>query len=155
MDDEEFERWLSEKEKVEKFSTSDIIKSGAISGALNPNSKEADEHANRYYESVRHMTNDTVRIAKNTGWKQSAIEQIKNYVFVEEHDLIEGHKRFTPSYDMAQSWQRLIDGKIIKEQDWVLLKHEYLEMKLVEKGMTQDEAHIVASKKHNFAKYLE
>lgn len=38
---------------------------------------------------------------------------------------------------------------------FVLLKHEYLEMKLVEKGMTQDEAHIVASKKHNFAKYLE
>lgn len=156
MDDEEYEKWLEKQSKsIAKSGGNDTIRSGAISGALNPNSKEADEHANRYYESVRHMTNDTVRIAKNTGWKQSAIEQIKNYVFVEEHDLIEGHKRFTPSYDMAQSWQRLIDGKIIKEQDWVLLKHEYLEMKLVEKGMTQDEAHIAASKKHNFAKYLE
>lgn len=34
--------------------------SGAISGALNPDSKEAQEHAKRYYEAVRHMKNDYV-----------------------------------------------------------------------------------------------
>ena len=49
----------------------------------------------------------------------------------------------------------LIDGKNIKEQDLVLLKHEYLEMILVERGLSQNEAHVQASIKHNYAKYLE
>jgi SPP1 gp7 family putative phage head morphogenesis protein len=140
---------------VAKPGENGIIRSGAISGALNPNSVQAQKHAIQYYESVRHMTNDVNRISNNIGWKSEAIKKIKEYIFIEEHDLIEGHQRFDPSYDMARSWQRLIEGKNIKEQDLVLLKHEYLEMTLVNKGMTQDEAHILASKKHNFAKYLE
>lgn len=134
---------------------SGIIRTGAISGALNPFSEAAQRHADQYYEAVRHMKNDAAKIADSVGWKQEAIEKIKRYIFVDEHNLLDGKSRFFPSYAMAQSWQRLIDGKNIQEQDLVLLKHEYLEMKLVERGMTQDKAHIIASKKHNFAKYLE
>lgn len=55
---------------------------------------------------------------------------------------------------MAQSWQRLINGKY-EEKDMVLLKHEYAELRYMEKGMTQNEAHIKASKKYNYAKYCE
>jgi len=140
---------------IEKKHNFGIINSGATSGALDPNSARAEQHAIQYYESVRHMTNDVNRIAQNTGWKPEAIRKIKKYIFEDEHDLLEGYARFAPSYDMAQSWQRLIDGKNIKEQDLVLLKHEYLEMILVERGLPQNEAHVQASIKHNYAKYLE
>jgi len=55
---------------------------------------------------------------------------------------------------MAQSWQRLINGNF-EEKDIVLLKHEYAELRYMEKGYTQNEAHIKASKKYNYAKYCE
>ena len=50
--------------------------SGATSGALNPYSKRAQEHADRYYESVRHMKNDTQRIADATGIKKDKATHI-------------------------------------------------------------------------------
>ena len=129
--------------------------SGAISGALNPYSKEAQEHADRYYEAVRHMTTDTKKISDATRIKKDKIDKIKNHIFVREHDLIDGHKRFDASYDMAQSWQRLTNGKLIQKKDMVLLKHEYMELRLMEKGLSQNEAHIKASKRYNYAKYCE
>ena len=131
-----------------------IIESGAISGALNPYSKEANIHAIKYYESVRHMKTDVKRISKATGISELKIYKIKQHVFIKEHNLIEGKKRFDPDYEMAQSWQRLIDGKNIKK-DIVLLKHEYAELRYMEKGLSQNEAHIKASKKYNFAKYCD
>jgi hypothetical protein len=36
-----------------------------------------------------------------------------------------------------------------------LLKHEYAELRYMEKGYSQNEAHILASKKYNYAKYCE
>ena len=130
--------------------------SGAISGALDPYSQAAEDHAKRYYELVRHMTGDTQKIAENTHIGKDKIDKIKNHVFIKEHDLWDGQKRrFDPSYHMAQSWQRLMNGKNIKEQDWILLKHEYCELRYMEKGLTQDQAHIKASKRYNYAKYCD
>lgn len=126
------------------------------SGALDSNSKEATKHAKRYYESVRNMKTDVLRIAKNTGWKQSAIEKIKQHVFFVEHEIYGEKRRFDPSYHMAESWQRLIQGgKAIKEQDLVLLKHEYLEQLLERKGYPHEKAHSIASAKHDYAKYTK
>lgn len=143
---------IEDDKYIEDNSKSDIIKSGA----LNPYSKEAQTHAKKYYESVRNMKTDIKNISKNVGWKQDSIDKIKEHIFIKEHDLGNNTKeRFYPSYDMAQSWQRLIDGKNIKEQDLVLLKHEYLELTLMKKGLSQAEAHIIASEKHNFAKYTK
>lgn len=139
---------------VDNSEESGIINTGAISGALNPYSKAAEKHANTYYESVRHMTTDTTRISKATGISQDKIDKIKNHIFIDEHDLIDGRKRFDPSYDMSQSWQRLISGNF-QEKDIVLLKHEYAELRYMEKGLSQNEAHIKASKKYNYAKYCE
>ncbi|MCD8026032.1 MAG: hypothetical protein LUF33_03645 [Clostridiales bacterium] len=133
---------------------SGIINTGATSGALNPYSKAANEHAEKYYESVRHMTNDTKKISEATAISQDKIDKIKNHVFVKEHDLIGGHPRFTPSYDMAQSWQRLISGNF-EEKDIILLKHEYAELRYMEKGLSQNEAHIKASNRYNYAKYCD
>lgn len=148
--------WAERKAKtgLDNGSRSGIMNTGAISGALNPYSKEAERHAVQYYESVRHMKTDTQRISAATGISRDKIDKIKNHVFIAEHDLLTGHKRFDPSYDMAQSWQRLINGDF-KEQDIVLLKHEYAELRYMEKGYSQNEAHILASKKYNYAKYCE
>ncbi len=133
---------------------SGIITSGAISGALNPYSKGAERHAVQYYESVRHMKTDIKRISDATGISQDKIEKIKQHVFILEHDLLDGRHRFAPSYDMAQSWQRLINNSF-EEKDIVLLKHEYAELRYMEKGLSQNDAHIKASKKYNYAKYCE
>lgn len=131
---------------------SGIMETGAISGALSPYSKAAERHAVQYYESVRHMTSDAARIAQNTQISADKIEKIKKHVFLDEHDLIDGRHRFVPSYDMAQSWQRLISGKY-EEKDIILLKHEYAELRYMERGLSQNEAHIRASKRYNYAMY--
>lgn len=132
---------------------SDIIRaSGAISGALNPDSKEADKHAERYYGLVRSMKTDVSRIAKNTGYSESFIQSIKNYIFIDEHDLGDKIERFAPSYAMAESWQRLIDGRNIQPHDLTLLMHEEMERDLMKKGYTQDEAHTITSEKYNYKK---
>lgn len=61
-------------------------------------------------------------------------------------------ERFAPSYEMAESWQRLIDGKDIKNHDLTLLKHEIMENKLMNEGYSQNQAHTITSKKYNYAK---
>lgn len=126
--------------------------SGAISGALNPNSKEAQEHADQYYESVRHMTNDINRIAKNTGFSEELIDHIKKFIFLDEHELNGERKRFDSSYEMAQSWQRLIEGKNILPHDLTLIKHEEMERDLMLQGYNQDEAHRITSETYNYSK---
>jgi len=131
---------------------SGIIVSGAISGALNPESKRALEHAERYYESVRHMTNDVNRIAQNTGFSVDLIAQIKDFVFMQKHDLGGELKYFDSSFEMAQSWQRLIDGKNIQPHDITLLNHEKMERELMQQGYSQDEAHIITSKQFDYSR---
>ena len=141
-------------ESLEKSDGSGIINSGAISGALNSYSKRAVKHAKLYYEAVRHMTTDTLRISEATHIKQDKIDKIKMHLFIKEHDLIEGRKKFDPLYDIAQSWQRLINGRF-EEKDVIMLKHEYYELRLMEKGLSQNDAHILASKRYNYAKYCD
>ena len=125
--------------------------SGAISGALKPDSDEAQEHANRYYESVRKMKNDHERIAHNTDFSEEEIKQIKSFIFLEKHDLGGSEPEyFYPSYEMAQSWQRLIDGKNIQKHDITLLNHELMERELINQGYTQREAHKMTEEKYNY-----
>lgn len=126
------------------------ISSIKISGALDPNSKKANKHAEQYYDSVRKMKTDYKKIAKNTGYSEELIKQIKYYSFIDEHDLITGKERFYPSYHMAQSWQRLIDGKNIQPHDLLLLEHEMYEMILVNDGIPQLEAHNLTNKIYNY-----
>ena len=149
------EKWEKYHEKLlEKAKKRGIINTGATSGALNPDSKEAQEHAERYYGLVCHMITDTATIAQNTGISQDKIEKIKKHIFVDKHHLTGGYRKFDPSYHMAESWQRLISGNY-REEDIVLLKHEYAELRYMEKGYSQDEAHIKASKRYNYAKYCD
>ena len=126
----------------------------AINGAriTNITGSAAEQHAERYYGLVRSMTNDVARIAENTGYTEETIQRIKDFIFVEEHNLGDGTpRRFDPSFAMAQSWQRLINGTP-EPHDLTMLRHEVLEKELMDSGMTQYEAHIEASLKYNYGK---
>lgn len=144
--------WEKAQKVLENSVKSGIIKSGVVTGARNPYSKAADDHAKRYYGLVRSMKTDAKNIAKNTGYSEAQIKSIKKYLFIDKHDLGEDlKKRFEPDFMIAESWQRLIDGSQ-KPHDITLIKHELLEKELMGKGMSQDKAHIDASKKYNYEK---
>lgn len=141
------------REGLQSRSNSGRIISGAISGALNPDSIEAQKHADRYYEAVRKMTTDVQRIAENTGFDEELIRSIKSFVFLEKHDLGDGQPDyFYPSYIMSQSWQRLIDGRNILPHDITLLNHEKMEQELMQQGYSQDEAHRITEERYNYSK---
>jgi SPP1 gp7 family putative phage head morphogenesis protein len=136
-------------ENNEKSST---ISSGAVSGARNPLGKKAKEHANRYYGLVRSMKTDVAKISKATGISEEDVQSVKNFIFLDKHDL--GGKEleyFEPDYMMAESWQRLVEGKPEKH-DITLLKHEIMEKRLMEEGLSQEEAHLRTSQKYNYSK---
>ncbi len=144
---------VAAQKRVDKSGGGGIMNLGAISGALNPFSKDARKHAAQYYESVRHMNTDVARISENTGISEAEIAKIKKHVFLEKHDLGgDEPEYFYPNYEMAQSWQRLIDGKNIQKHDVTLLRHEAMERELMDKGYSQAEAHRLAEEKYNYSK---
>ena len=65
-------------------------------------------------------------------------------------------ERFEADYDIAVSWQRLIEGKDTREMDLVLLNHELVEYNLMkEKGMPYPMAHREAEKLYNYTQYIK
>ena len=120
----------------------DII-SGGISGAIsNPMSPEAQLHAYKYYEEIRHRKDDVYKIAEYTGYTPEQILRVKNFLFIETHILSSGIHRFDPSFEIAETWQRLSDmHEYVQPHDKLLIPHELMEMELINKGMSQDEAH--------------
>lgn len=139
-------------DSVESLYDFDIMKSGAVRGARNPYSDAANKHAERYYGLVRSMTTDVKKIAETTGYSEQEIQGIKNYIFIDEHDLgDQGVRQFDPDYMMGESWRRLIEGKP-EQHDLTLIHHEILEKKLMQDGMSQEKAHIKASAKYNYDK---
>lgn len=150
------ELYASKKaEKLEKLRQSDILISGARITDLN--SAEADEFAEMYYEEIRHFSTDSKKIADNLGKEESDIRKIKAYLF-EDDSLIDpdtGESRqFDPDCAIAQSWQRLMNGKDIKLHDKTLIEHELLEMKIKQEnpGIDHVKAHELASEKYNYPK---
>lgn len=150
------ELYASKKaEKLEKLRRSDILISGARITDLN--SAEADEFAEMYYEEIRHFSTDSKKIADNLGKEESDIRKIKAYLF-EDDSLIDPDtgesRKFDPDCAIAQSWQRLMNGKDIKLHDKTLIEHELLEMKIKQEnpGIDHVKAHELASEKYNYPK---
>lgn len=135
------------------------LPTGAISGALNdkndPDYIRRCKHAERYYEArrkngIRAFVN---KIHQNTGYPKKRLESIYNHVFINEYDLADGHHRFHPSYEMTQSFQRLLEGKNIQAHDILMLKHEHLEFAIMHKlGYNYDRAHDLTNTKYNYSK---
>ena len=127
---------------------------GAISGGItDPASLRALHHAELYYEEIRKNHADVKRIAQNTGFTTNQILMIKNYLFVDAHELDGGYRRFDVSFEIAESWRRLaFDPENIKPHDITLLNHELMEMRLVNDGSSQEEAHAITSRRYDYAK---
>ncbi|WP_440445363.1 hypothetical protein [Phascolarctobacterium succinatutens] len=134
------------------------LSAGAISGALNdkndPDYTRRYEHAEKYYEARRKNGIHAFvnKIHKNTGYPKKRLESIFKHVFINEYDLADGHHRFYPNFEMAQSFQRLLEGKNIQEHDVLMLKHEHLEFAIMKKiGYNYDEAHDLTNTKYNYS----
>jgi hypothetical protein len=129
------------------------MKNFFIGGEIsNPESKEAQKHAEMYYEEIRHMTTDVDKIASNTGFTKAQIMLVKNYLFIAKHELFGGIRRFDSCFEIAESWRRLaFDKENIQKHDILLIKHELKEMSLVVQGFSQEKAHEEASKLYDYA----
>lgn len=146
---------------IAKSTGNDIIKSGAINGALtdknDPLYTRRDAHANRYYESMRNSRKSNIidHIANNTGISKKSISKIYDHVFINEYELSGGKRRFDPDYYMAESFRRLREGENIQKHDLIMLKHERLEYELMKKlHLKYDEAHKITERKYNYQKAL-
>ena len=141
-------KWKNNNINIDKKMNKVYTKvSGAITDIY---SERAEKHAIMYYEEIRHKKSDVARIAKNTGYEEKFILDVKEYLFIDEHKLPDGIRRFDPDFMIAQSWQRLEQGNILKH-DLTLLKHEELERSLMKKGLSQNDAHIEATRKYDYA----
>lgn len=154
---ERFDKWIASFDDKAFINTKTVPAGATIVDLDGKDRVRAKRHAEMYYESVRHKTNDVNRISQNTGIPVEEIQRIKNYLFMDEHDLEEnGKRRFYPDFSIAQSWQRLESGKDIQPHDLTLLRHEVEERRLmIEEGMTQSEAHTEACKKYNYPREAE
>lgn len=122
---------------------------GGISGAItDPFSNEARKHAKIAYGAIRKSNTDIDNIANNTKYNRDQISLIKHYLFLNEHDLENGRRRFDEDFYIAQSWHRLaFEPDNIQEHDLILLEHELNEMSLITQGYSQREAHDMTNEK--------
>lgn len=143
---------------VEKDSKDDIIVSGAR--ITNPDSAAGEEFAEMYYEEIRKFSTDVKRIAANLEKNEADIRKIKAYLF-EDKSLFDPdtgeYKRFFPDCAIAQSWQRLMNGKNIQPHDRTLIKHELYEMQLKQENPELEhwKAHEIACQKYDYQKEVE
>jgi len=146
--DMNYKEW---KEKfVDNSEKEEYNQSGGSSGALRPDSEEAQRHADLYYEEIRKRKSDVSAIAKNTSFSEQEVRQIKDHVFINKHKFIDGRvERFFPSYHQAQSWQRMQLGTHTAE-DIIFMNHELVESKLMDNGLFYELAHEKANEQFNW-----
>ncbi len=111
-----------------------------------------------YYESVRRRNKkiEIKIISKNSGLKDRTIKRVYEHIFENEYTLAKGKTNFDPDFEMANSWQRLREGKNIKKADIIMLRHEALEHYLMNKyNFSYKEAHNVVEKRYNYNKELK
>lgn len=119
-----------------------------------------EHHAKMYYEEVRNRApySDARKIAHNIdGFTVEEIEEIRQHMFITEQPRDGRIARFNADVDQAKAWQRLIEGKNIRESDLVLLHHEKMERDIMaETGCTYEVAHEKANSVYNWwKKYQE
>ena len=130
---------------------------GALSDKNDPDGSRRQKHAQIFYSARLNSQKEPFvkRIAENSGMNEKSISKIFDHIFIEKHEIYGELKNFDPSYDMAESFRRLYEGKNILPHDLILLKHERLELELMRRyGYSQSEAHILASTKYNYTEML-
>lgn len=137
------------------------IISGAFKGAYtdknDPEGTKRETHAEQYYAAMRNSEKDEIvsTISKNANTDADKVSKMYDHLILNKYNLDEGYSRFAPDYDIAESIQRLREGKDIKEHDLLLIYHEALEYDLMnEEGLSYEEAHEVANKSYSYQEAL-
>lgn len=137
-------------ERKGKYQIKDYLsESGALTNRNDEYGVKRRKHANTYYNSVKNRDKqvEIKTIAKNTNMNEKAIRRVYEHLFENKYVLDDGIKQFDPDFYMAQSWQRLREGKNIEPMDIIMLKHEALEHFLMNKyNLSYKEAHILSEK---------
>ncbi len=160
-DDGVRDAFIGTYDEWKSFNTPSTRNSGAIKGALNdktdPSGAKRAEHAKKYYESLRNSDPSFIikTISENTSISEDKVSTAIIHVFFEKHELNGRQRYFYPSYDMAQSVQRLRTGTEIQPHDLTLIYHEATEANLMKSGFSYDEAHEMANQKYNYKKELD
>jgi hypothetical protein len=95
------------------------------------------------YADIRANPADVARIAASTGINEDVIAQIKNHLFLTEHDVAVApgelvHGYFTARPDIAKLWSKAEAGTLDAPEQAEfrsLMAHEYVESRLMEAGM--------------------
>lgn len=156
-----FDEWMADYEKSGiawdewKKSKSRLNVTGAR--IIDPNSKGATKWAENYYEEIRHKTTDYKKIAKRINVPEEDVLAVKDYLFNDKswlNPFTNKHERFSADAAIAQSWQRLAEGKNIEPHDLTLINHELLEIDIKKKNpqLSHREAHDLAEKEYNYSK---
>ena len=137
-----------------------VVESGALNDRNDPYRKKRENHAEKYYESVRkrdknieikNILSSLLKFKETEHFTYKDVEKVYNHIFIKKYKLNKGYKNFDPDYDMSQSWQRLREGKNIKKHDLIMVLHEKLEYEYmnVEK-LEYDEAHKRTNEKYDY-----
>ena len=134
-------------ESVENFS-------GALNDTNDPYQRRREAHAERYYEELRRSKPEPIvkKLSEHSGISLKSARKVYEHIFINEYDLGNGEKkRFDPSYEMAQSIQRLLLGEGIQEHDMILVRHERLEYELMHRyGKKYEDAHRLTCRKYDY-----
>ena len=74
------------------------------SGAQNPNTLKSIDKAKTMYEQIRRRKTDIFNISKNTGLSVEQCTFIKNYAFLDKHELNRG---------LCTFYSRFCNGKFV------------------------------------------
>jgi hypothetical protein len=117
------------------------VVSGGWSGAryVHSSSRAAQDR----YAAIRTNTGDVSSIARNTGIDEDIVGQVKDHLFMSEHDIPVGPNQiergnFTPDENLADLWTKAEKGTLSERESAEfrsLLSHEYVESRLMESGM--------------------
>lgn len=118
-----------------------------------PDYSKRNAHATQYYSSIRNSDQNSIvkAISGNVDIDSTKVSTAINHLFYTKHDLEKGFDYFDEDYDIAESIQRLRDGRNIQPHDLILIQHEALEAEYMSSGMTFDEAHNKAQEQYNYA----